>query len=170
MSQLHRQSPMASAQRPQRGHQSPPPSTQRPRAQHTRHGPHSPSSSRRPQRDHLSPPPSTQRPRAQHTRHGPHSPSSSRRSSGMLQENSSRSSSPPGQTQDDENSCLRRKISALEGTISRLESTGVGYKRRYEYAINTGTNLTFDLIHPARRIHHISLDVESVRLWIYIMI
>ncbi len=164
---------MASAQRPQRGHRSPLLSTQRPRVQHTRHGPHSPSSSCRPQHDHLSPPLSTQRPRARHTHHRPHSPSPSHRSSGMLQENSSRSSSdssPSGQTQDNENSCLRHKISALEGTISHLESTGVGYKRRYEYAINTGTNLTFDLIHPARHIHHISPDVESIKLWIYIMI
>lgn len=164
--------PTMSAQRPQRGHPGPSPSTQRPRAQHTRHGPHSPSSSHRPQRGHLSPPPSTQRPRAHNTRHGSHSPSSSHRSSGVLpsQEDSSRSSSPPGQTHDDENSRLRRKISALEGTISRIESPGVSSKRRYEYVINTGVSLTFDLIHPARRIQHLSPDVESVGLWIYITI
>jgi hypothetical protein len=83
------------------------------------------------------------------------------------------SPSPPQQTQDVENLRLRRKISALEATVDRLESTGGStggsFKRRYEYAVNKGMKLTFDLILPAGRLLRISPDVESVRLRIYIM-
>jgi len=59
---------------------------------------------------------------------------------------------------------LRRKISALEETVSHLENTGGSSKRRYEYVINKVTKLIFD---PAGQILHISPDVESVGLQIY---
>jgi hypothetical protein len=152
-------SSMASTRRPQHGHLTSPPSTQRA----------------------LSPPPPNQR--AQRGYHDPHSLSSLSRSSSMQnraspmlesssQTSSSRPSSPcPSRTQDVDNLCLRHKISALEDTINRLESAGGSSKKRYEYAIiNKGTKLTFNLILPAGQILHFSLDVESVRLQIYIMI
>ena len=159
------QSPMASTWRPRQRHSSPPPPTQSP-----------PPSTQRPQR-HSSPQPSTQR--AQRGYHDSHSLLPSSRSSSVqnhtpsiMLESSSPSlpSSPPCRPQDIDSLRLRRKISALEDTINRLERDRGSSKRRYEYAIDKGMRLTFDSILPAELILRVSLDVESARLRIYIMI
>jgi hypothetical protein len=124
----------------------------------------------RPEHRHMSPPPSNQRARRGYR--DPHSLSYSSQSqnstsSPALEGSSpSRPSSPllgPLRGQDADNLRLRRKISALEDTVNRLESAGGSSKRRYEYVISKGTKLTFDLILPVGHILRISPDMESVR-------
>lgn len=117
--------------------------------------------------------------RAQRGYHDSHSLLPSSRSSSVqnhtpsiMLESSSPSlpSSPPCRPQDVDSLRLRRKISALEDTINCLERDRGSSKRRYEYAIDKGMRLTFDSILPAELILRVSLDVESARLRIYIMI